>query len=151
MEKKKVEKITVLKHSMKTSLGTIVNDIEEFPNLIMLKAEELGLEISGPQIWNYSGVDGKPETEIKLDICVPVKEAKGNPGQFTFDVLPAITCISETHNGAWSELGNTYQRVFGEMSRKSLIPKGGNREIYLRCDLENPENNITEIQVEIYQ
>lgn len=151
MEKKKVEKTTVLMVSLQTSLSTLVTDMKDYPSQMMMKAEELGLEITGPQIWNYFGVDGKPETRFNLDICIPISAVNGNPGQFKFDVLPEVTCITELHKGAWAELGNTYQRVFGEMGRKGLVPTGANREIYLQCDFENQENNLTEVQVVVHQ
>jgi effector-binding domain-containing protein len=149
MEKKKVEKITVIGYSLTTTLNTIADDTSPYSMAIMEKAEELGLEISGPQIWCYKGIDGKPDTRFSLNICVPVKEAIGDAGIFKFEELPAMNCLSEIHKGPWSELGNTYQRMFGEMSRKGMIPAGSNREVYLNCDFGDQQNNITELQVEL--
>jgi effector-binding domain-containing protein len=150
MEKKTIEKTTVLMYSLNTTLAAIKTDPGEIPNEIVTKATELGLEITGPQIWQYSGADGKPETVFKLDICLPVKEAKGDAGKFRFEVLPEVTCISEIHKGSWSDLGNTYQRVFGEISRKGIIPTDVCREVYHICDFVNEANNMTEIQVVIH-
>ena len=33
------------------------------------------------------------------------------------------------------------------MTRKSLVPAYISREIYINCDFENQENNITEVQL----
>ena len=151
MEKKNIEKTTVLKYTMTTTLATIATDPGEVPNEIVAKAQELGLEILGPQIWQYNGVDGQPNSEFKLDICLPVKEAKGDAGKFSFDVLPAITCVSVIHKGPWSELENTYNRLFGEISRNGIIPTDSSREVYHVCDHENETNNVTEIQLIIQQ
>ena len=136
-------------YSMTTTLATIMKDPGEVPMEIVAKAEELGVGIAGPQIWQYSGVDGKPDTPFKLDICLPVNEAKGYAGKFSFQVLPEITCISEIHKGPWKNLADTYNRLFGEMSRKGIIPMCLGREVYELCDFENEDNNVTEIQIVI--
>ncbi|MBN1927123.1 MAG: GyrI-like domain-containing protein [Prolixibacteraceae bacterium] len=149
MEKKKVEKTTVLMLSVQSSLATLKNDIGNLPNELGETAQKLGLEIAGAQIWQYVGSDGQPNTKFRLDICLPIKEAKGDPGKFKFEELPVFNCLSEMHKGPWSNLGNTYQKMMGEMTRKGMIPTSTSREIYLNCDFENQENNLTEVQVEI--
>lgn len=147
MEKKKVEKQQVLMISIKSTLATIATDPGNVPMELMQKAEELGLVVTGPQIWQYRNVDGNPNTIIDIDICVPVKEAKGNAGKFKFEVLPEITCISEIHTGAYATLTNTYNRIFGEMTRKGIKMGTSSREVYTVCDFENQDNCITEVQV----
>jgi hypothetical protein len=149
MEKKNVEKTTVLMCSLQSSLSSMAGDVGNIPNEMMAKANELGLEITGPQIWQYTGSDGQPNTKFKLDICVPVKSAKGDPGKFKFVTLPEFACISEIHKGPWDKLGNVYQRIMGEITRKSIPFSGICREIYMVCDFEKPENCVTEVQVEI--
>lgn len=147
MEKKKVEKIPVLMISIKSTLATIAADAGNLPMEIMQKAEALGLEITGPQLWQYRNVDGNPNSTIDIDICLPIKEAKGDAGKFKFEVLPPITCISEIHKGAYEQLINTYNRIFGEMTRKGIPMGDASREVYSVMDMENPENNITEVQM----
>jgi len=149
MEKKNVEKTTVFMYSLQSSLATMTTDIGDNADQMMAKATELGLEITGPQIWQYTGSDGKPDTKFKLDICLPIKEAKGDAGKFKFGELPETTVVSEIHNGAWDKLGNTYMKVIGEMTRKSMFPTMVTREVYVVCDFVNPENCVTEIQIEI--
>jgi effector-binding domain-containing protein len=150
MEKKNVEKTTVLMYSLQSSLASMTQDVGDIPNELMARAQELGLVITGPQLWQYTGSDGQPNTKFKLDICIPVKEAKGDPGKFKFVTLPEFKCISEIHKGPWNTLGNTYQRIMGEISRKSIPMTGTSREIYTVCDFENQENCVTEVQVQIY-
>jgi effector-binding domain-containing protein len=149
MEKKSVEKTTVLMCSLQSSLASMMQDVGDIPNELMAKAKELGLEITGPQLWQYTGSDGQPNTKFTLDICIPVKAAKGDPGKFKFVTLPEFKCISEIHKGPWNLLGNTYQRLMGEISRKSIPFTGISREIYMVCDFEKPENCVTEVQIEI--
>jgi effector-binding domain-containing protein len=45
---------------------------------------------------------------------------------------------------------NAYQKIMGEVTRKSIPFSGVSREVYILCDFENQENCITEIQIEIY-
>lgn len=151
MEKKTIQKTTVLKYSLTTTLANIMTDPGEIPNEIMNKAMEPGLQVAGPQIWQYRGVDGKPDTPFQLEICQPVLEAKGDAGKFVFCELPEMTCITEIHKGAWKKLGETYGRIFGEMGRKGIIATGVCREVYHTCDFENEANNVTEIQIEVQQ
>ncbi|WP_159521302.1 GyrI-like domain-containing protein [Sunxiuqinia indica] len=147
MEKKTIEKQTVLMYSTTTTLATLMSDAGEIPREIESKARELGLEITAPPVWQYVGVDGKPDTRFNMDICLPVNGAKGNAGKFRFVELPEINCITEIHKGSWYKLADTYNQVFGEMSRKGIVPAGASREVYHTCDFENEANNVTEIQV----
>jgi effector-binding domain-containing protein len=149
MENKKVEKTTVLMYSLQSSLASMQKDVADIPNELMAEAQQLGLEIAGPQIWQYTGSDGQPNTKFKLDICIPVKAAKGDPGKFKFATLPEFKCISEMHNGPYNKLGNVYQRIMGEITRKSIPITGTSREIYITCDFVNQENCVTEVQMEI--
>ncbi len=149
MEKKNVEKTTVFMYTMQSSLATMGTDIGDITDQMMVKAKELGLEITGPQIWQYTGSDGKPDTKFKLDICMPIKETKGDAGKFKFGELPETPVVSEIHNGAWDKLGNTYMKVIGEMTRKAMFPTMVTREVYMVCDFVHPENCVTEIQIEI--
>jgi effector-binding domain-containing protein len=149
MEKKNVGKTTVLMYSLQSSLSTMQKDVGDIPGEMMAVATKLGLEIAGPQIWQYTGSDGMPNTRFTLDICIPVKEAKGDPGKFKFSSLPEFKCISEIHKGSWDKLGNVYQLIMGEITRKSIPITGVSREVYMVCDFEKPENCVTEVQMQI--
>ena len=150
MEKKSVEKTTVLMCSLESSLATLTNDVGTLANDLQKMASDLNLEIIGPQFWQYTNSDGQPNTKFLLDICIPVKEAKGNPSRFKFVELPVFNCISEIHKGPWNTMMNAYQKIMGEVARKSIPFSGVSREVYILSDFENQENCITEIQFEIY-
>jgi len=149
MEKKSVAKTTVLMYSLKTSLAKMTQDVGDITNELMAVATKSGLEITGPQIWQYTNSDGQPNTKFTLEICIPVKEAKGDPGKFKFVTLPEFKCISEIHKGPWNKMGNVYQRIMGEITRKSIPMTGISREVYITFDFVNQENNVTEVQMEI--
>jgi hypothetical protein len=65
MEKKTVQKTTVLCISLNTTLKTMMADTGNLPNELVDKALELGLEIAGPQIWVYDTTDGSPATPFE--------------------------------------------------------------------------------------
>ena len=119
METKQVNKIKVMKFSTKATLKDLNQYTGAVPNRLKEKAMSLGLFNGEPQIWQYNGSDGNPETEFQLDICVPVSAFVGDPGEFSFDELPSVRCLCETHKGAWSEMGHTYKKMIGEMMKNS--------------------------------
>lgn len=149
MEKKNIASQVVLKHSAQTTLNGLMAVTGIVPEQLMQKARELNLTVTSPQIWQYTGSDGQPETQFLLEICLPVNEAKGDPAPFEFAVLSPSIVISQLHHGAWNRMGETYQKIIREIQQKGLKMNGISREIYLNCDFENQENCLTEIQVSI--
>ena len=149
MEKKTVQKTTVLCISLNTNLKTMMTDTKNLPNELVEKALELQLEISGPQIWVYDGADGNQNTPFELTLAIPVGKTTGKPGKFRFAEFPEMNCISEIHKGPWANLGETYMKLMPAIMQKGLSYTGISREVYHVCDFENPENCITEIQIEV--
>jgi effector-binding domain-containing protein len=149
MEKKTVEKILVLCISLDTTLKAMHTDVGELPNELVAKAMELGLEITGPQIWVYDTTDGNPDTPFELTIALPVNKPNGNAGKFRFAEFPEFKCISEIHKGPWAKLGETYQKMMPSILQPGQSCRVICREVYHICDFENQENCITEIQVEV--
>jgi effector-binding domain-containing protein len=149
MEKKTVQKTTVICISLNASLKSLMDDIGNLPDELMAKATEMKLEIAGPQIWVYDGSDGNPNTRFELTIAIPVSKTSGDPGKFRFAEFPEFKCISEIHNGAWAKLGETYQKLMPAIMQQGLSYTGISREVYKVCDFEKPENCVTEVQIEV--
>ena len=149
MEKKTIEKTTVICYSLKTSLKAMTTDVGNLPNELQDKIVQLKLEIAGPQIWVYEGSDGNPNTKFELTIAIPVNKISGDPGKYRFAEFPEFKCISEIHKGSWARLGTTYQKLMPAIMQQGYSFTGTSREVYTVCDFEKPENCITEIQIEI--
>jgi effector-binding domain-containing protein len=149
MEKKTVEKTTVICYTLKTSLKAMHDDVGNLPNEIAEKISQLKLEITGPQIWVYEGSDGNPNTKFELTIAVPVNKIGGDSGKFRFAEFPEFKCISEIHKGSWASLGTSYQKLMPAIMQQGLSLTGISREVYKVCDFENQKNCITEIQIEV--
>lgn len=108
-----------------------------------------GLEITGPQHWHYYGADGNPDTVFQLHIGVPVAALLSVPAPYECKTLPAFRSVSLTLNGPWDQLGDTYHKLFTGLQLAGMTPGGINREQYVRCDFEQPDANVTIVQVGI--
>jgi len=114
---------------------------------IYAEAVKNNLEITGPVYWVYYGMDGNPETKFKLDIGVPVQESKTTSNGFsckTFETMEFATC---THIGQWDKFSQSYANLIKEIMDAGRTINGLTREVYINIDFNNPENNLTEIQL----
>ncbi|MFA5327404.1 MAG: GyrI-like domain-containing protein [Prolixibacteraceae bacterium] len=149
MKKKSVQKTTVLGITISTTLNSMMKDTAKLPGELMGKAAELMPENDIPQIWIYDGADSNMDKPIKLTMSIPVEKNSVDHGKFSFYELPEFNCISELHHGPWDKLGETYQKLMPAIAQQGFTYTGMAREIYSVVDFENPENCVTEIQVEV--
>lgn len=150
MQTKTIQPIHVLYFETRTSFQDIFQYVRVEARKLYQDAIRNDLEITGPVYWVYEGADGRPDTVFTLTIALPV-----TPPPHTIDSayqlkqLETFECISETLYGNWDGLINTYGALFGEIMAQKLVMSGQSREIYLNMDFENPDRNITEVQVGI--
>ncbi len=104
--------------------------------------------VSGPCYWIYKGMDGQPETVFTLDIALPIQGSIRESSFATKD-LPAFKAAVHVHESGWEKLGGAYAQVFQYVAHNHHQITGEFREVYLNIDMENPENNLTEVQVGI--
>ena len=106
-----------------------------------------------PDVWrkHTEWMDGNPETVFSLTIALPIsfKDNYLENSDFKLKSLMPFQCVSEQHLGNWSKLGETYGSLIPTILSGGLTMSGENREIYLNMDFQNPEANITEIQIGI--
>jgi effector-binding domain-containing protein len=147
METKTFNPLKTLVFSAETSMKDMVKYVRIVAKELCEEAISNSMEITGPIYWIYKGADGKPETRFVLDICLPVFSSNGYKGKFELRQLESFKCVTSIHYGNWYEMGIVYNHLFGGIFENGLKPNGICREMYLNVDFENPENNITEIQV----
>lgn len=104
--------------------------------------------VSGPCYWIYKGMDGQPDTVFTLDIALPI-QGHISESKFATKDLPVFKAASHVHESGWEKLGGTYAQVFQYIAHNHHRITGEFREVYLNIDMENPENNLTEVQVGI--
>ena len=108
------------------------------------------LFITGPVHWHYFGFEGDANKPFILEISLPVSEVEdGYDGKFHFKRTEPFRCVSLVHEGSWFDLPQSYGKVMKYINENKLKPVAANREIYVNTDLQNPEANVTEIQIGI--
>lgn len=134
-----------------SSHQTTIQQLEQFVGTVM---KELYSEaaantiVSGPVYWLYHGMDGKPDTVFTLDIALPI-QGRYKSSRFAIKELPAFKSLTYTHEGPWNQLPLTYAEMMQHIEANKLPLRDECREMYVNIDFQNPENNITEVQVGI--
>jgi effector-binding domain-containing protein len=149
MQIKNQNSFTALCFSEQTTMAGIFKYVRVKARELYNDAVANNLEITGPVYWIYTGMDGQPNTVFTLDIVIPVTAPKGYNGNFSIKTIEPIKYLSAIHNGKWEKLPDTYGQLFMETGIKNYSPTGVCREMYIHMDFDNPNNNITEVQVGI--
>ena len=147
MEIKNIEKTTVLTKTVKTNLRNIGQYVGNGPAKLVEQAQNFGLEICGPQIWEYVDADGNPDTEFTLHINIPIK-SNGSEFENQRELEP-LKCAMMMHMGSWDNFRVTYEKLVGDIMQGGHKMTGYCREVYHNCDFENPDNCVTEVQMGI--
>jgi effector-binding domain-containing protein len=128
--------------------------LKEIAKFVRVKAVEIykeainsGYEITGPVYWIYYGMDGNPDTRFNLEIAVPVQEKRIPRNGFICKTIDPMECSTLVHKGTWDNLSQSYSLLIDELTKSGRVLNGIAREVYINIDFENPENNITEIQL----
>jgi effector-binding domain-containing protein len=114
---------------------------------IYTEAVKSNLEITGPIYWIYYGMDGNPETKFKLEIGVPVQQIKPTSNSFSCKILTEMEFATCIHEGTWDNFPKSYSTLIAELMKSGRRLNSIAREVYINIDFENPDNNITEIQL----
>lgn len=146
-----VKAMKALKFSTKATLKDLNKYTGVKPNELYIEAQKLGYQTWDAQVWQYTGADGKMDTEFTLDILLPIRgDGNGTRSQlFEIVEVPEFKALQMLHEGPWSEIGPVYCQLMKYVAEKHLQPTGVTRENYIRCDFENQENCITEVLVGI--
>lgn len=122
--------------------GTVVKDL-------YAEAVRNNALISGAPLWIYHGADGKPDTVFTLDIAIPIQGPIAS-SRFAIKELPAFKALTTTHEGAWNTLPGTYQSIMQHIDINKIPITEECREVYLNIDLQQPEYNVTQVQMGIF-
>lgn len=115
---------------------------------LQAEAARLGLTVSGPIQWIYTGADGKPETEFRLDIALPVVNFNGQTSdEFTLAELPAFDCVTTEYVGGWDGIPAVYDALMAHVQASGLTVTDVCREVYPTPHETDPTKHVTEIQV----
>ncbi len=147
MQIRTTQPIHVIYFEVETTLTEMVQYVRVKAKQLYQEAVKNNLEITGPVYWIYNGADGQPNTPFTLTIAIPIAHYAIIDSEFQIKTLDAFRFVSKIHTGAWNRLGETYCLIFSELSVKEPAVSGETREMYINMDFENPEGNLTEIQI----
>ena len=130
-----------------TELSKLVGSVAKSLNL---EAANLGLDVTGPAYWIYTGFEGDFNKSFTLQIAIPVADfPKDYKGEYKMKRTENFKCLSAEHYGNWLNMTQTYGKLMEYLQSHQLKPTRINREIYINCDFKDPEANYTEIQIGI--
>lgn len=143
---KEVKPITFLYFRTETT----VSELSKFTSVateLFKEAVRFSLPITGPIHWHYFGFSGV-EKSFTLEVALPVAGGVADyDGSFHFKRTGPFRCASIIHDGSWSELPLSYEKLMKFVKSQGVHPTGINREIYVNADFDHPEANVTEIQI----
>ena len=100
------------------------------------------LTITGPIHWHYHGFMGDVTKPFVLEISLPVAEVlEEYDGSFHFKRTEPFRCVTLTHEGAWLEIPQSYEKLMQFMDANKLQPSAQNREVYVNVDFDNNRNH----------
>jgi len=129
---------------------TKVDELHQFLPIgqqLIREAIRLNIWMTGPVHWHYFGfVD--VNAPFTLEVSIPVSEIPQDyDGAFHFKRTELFKCISTTHEGAWTDIPQSYGKLMQYIQDNKLQPLAINRELYVNADFTHPEANVTEIQM----
>ncbi len=80
------------------------------------------------------------------EACIPIKRTV-KTGEITSRTLEAVEALTLHHHGSQDTISETYQKIYGFMREHGIMGALTGREVFLEINPENPEENVTEVQV----
>lgn len=127
---------------------TTIAQVHEFGPVMAELYAEAGRKsfINGPLHWIYYGMDGNPDTVFTLEIAVPVRKAFQSSG-FRVKELDFFKAITFPHEGPWEQLPGSHAQIMERLAEHDIPVTNECREVFLNINFEEPEKNVTEIQI----
>lgn len=147
MQIKEVKPVNFLFFRTETTIAQLSNFLPVAKELFK-EAVRLDLWVTGPIHWHYYEFTGDETKLFTLEIALPVAALPEQyDGIFHCKRTEPFRCASAIHEGSWFEIPHTYGKLMEFLSSSNLVPNAVNRELYINADFNNPEANVTEIQM----
>ncbi len=142
---------TVASWRTKTTHDRIFSDIPAGFGKVMSYLGTNNIDPSGiPFTLYYQAPDGDTKGDIAMSVPVAEIPELAESGDVNFAALPAETTVSVTHQGSYSNMGESYASVVTWIQQHGHTIVGPAREIYLNSpDQVEEENLLTEIHFPI--
>jgi len=83
---------------------------------------------------------------FKLEIAIPVRKAF-NSSKFKIKELDFFKAITFPHEGPWEQLPGSHAQIMECLAEHHIPVTSECREVFLNINFNEPEKNITEIQI----
>ena len=144
---KEIKPINFLYFRAETRVDQLLNFIPVAKDLYK-EAVNLNLHVCGPIHWHYFGFSGDASKSFTLEVALPVSNVVADyDGNFHFKRTEPFRCVTLTHEGGWMDLPNSYAKIMEFMQNEHLQPMGVTRELYVNTDFNDPEANVTIVQM----
>lgn len=149
MNTHQISPINLLYYREQTSINKLYTFLErEIAAKLQQEAIANHLLITGPVCWTYLGFMGDETEPFTLEVGIPVnKIPEEYQGEFQFKTTSLFNCVSTMHFGDWMQLPVTYGKLMAYLNTQGLTPTGENRELYINANFDQPDANITWVQI----
>lgn len=147
LQVKETQPFTALCFTTRATLPTLPQQTAGSAQHLFQEATRLGLTITGPIHWIYTGVSGDETNEFQLEVALPISQPGGPADALTYRSFRSFRCACYSFTGPWSDFMPVYDALFTQLYRDGHQNDGHVREVYAVVDLENPSNCVTEIQI----
>jgi effector-binding domain-containing protein len=127
---------------------TTIQELHQFGPVMAELYAEAGRKsfINGPLHWIYHNMDGRPDSLFTLEIAIPVRKAFKS-AKFQIKELDFFKAITFPHEGPWEQLPGSHAQIMERLTEHHIPVTQECREVFLNINFEQPEKNITEIQI----
>lgn len=109
----------------------------------------LGWYLSGPALCLIYDTEYR-ENDADFEPCMPIRKLLNREG-IDIRELPGGRAVTLIHQGPYSEISRSYERIFNYIKEKGFETQLPTREVYLKGPgmifRGNPKNYLTEIQI----
>ncbi|GAB4015439.1 GyrI-like domain-containing protein [Spirosoma koreense] len=144
---KEIQPLSALCFTTTATLSTVRQHAPGVAENLYREAARLNLTVAGPIQWVYTGVSGNETAEFRLEIILPISQPGAPSDEFSYKVFPGFRCASYTYTGPWSDFGDLYDALFGQLYQNGYQNNGSVREVYSVINFSNPAACVTEIQI----
>ena len=147
---KEVKPINFIYYRTETTVDNLINIIPVAKE-VYKEAAVYNLHVTGPLHWHYTGFSGDVNKPFVLEVALPVADVlQEYDGKFHFKRTEPFKCVSVMHEGSWSEIPMTYNKLMQFVTKNRMEASLINRELYINADFQHPDANVTEIQMGIH-
>jgi len=121
---------------------------KKIPSMFEKLFKECKEYVCGPAITLYDY--GVYSNGIDVEVCFPVTQSV-ETSEVKSRTLQSVGVLSLLHNGPYEKIRESYRKLYGYLRQHGVVGTSLGREIALKFDPDNPEDNVIEIQAVLHK